>query len=504
MAKRLKKQSVPTLMPIDVDVDLIRFERNLLNVGFFAATDPRNELQTIRTFEKEITRDGHKVRVSAEFRGSPKYGLPTTADRDKFIAFLKILNEDKATRGKIVNPVRFSGYRMVQELGLSRNAGIYEDILRWGNRMTETAIQSSQVVFMASKKVYSDDTLHVFNRFKRVGTSNLNGGDRQEGFEVELAEWFLDNLNQRFVVPEDFNAYKQLKRPISKGIFGFLHIAFHASNGRDVEKDYADLCNELGVKSYPHLSRIKATIGLALDELVKINYLSSWEIHAMVTKSGYKVIFKPGSELTRFLNRYQNDRKLLSDSSPPDRVPSEADSVALKKLLDHGVTPEKAKLLVHVYGSERVIDIVDYQETQIFQRKSRIQNPAGLIIFSLENNLPIPSGFITQRRRRDMQDATKAEQERKAQEWEMEQTYKKWVDEALDQAVAARYSATQLRAKVQEVVAERGKTDIFFKRCSLEQREVMALQLIRKEIREQLNVPGFSEWSAGRTQGSLF
>ena len=84
-----------------------------------------------------------------------------------------------------------------------------------------------------------------------------------------LEDWLIENLNQRYVVPEDFNAYKQLTRPTAKGVFGNLHLWFHASQGRQVEKDYAELCNLLNIQAYPHLSKIKSTMGLALNELVK-------------------------------------------------------------------------------------------------------------------------------------------------------------------------------------------------------------------------------------------
>jgi hypothetical protein len=504
MAKPNKKEITPTLMPISVDVDLIRFERNLLNLGFFAATDPRNEVQTLRRIEKEISRNGHKVRVAAEFRGSAEYGLPTTTDRDKFIAFLKIMNEDRAMRGKVTNPVRFSGYRMVQELGLTRHAGIYEDIMRWGKRMTDTTITSEQVVFHASKKVFLDDTLHVFNRFRRTGTSNLDDTDRQEGYEVELAEWFLENLNQRFAVPEDFNAYKKLKRPISKGIFGFLHLGFHASSGRPIEKDYKDLCNEMGVKSYPHLSKIKHTLGLALDELVKIKYLSKWEIRPMVTKNGYKIILTAGAELLRFLNKHNGERRLQADNGIEDRIMSAAELAGVQALLDHGVLPERASSLVQTYGAERVLDVVDYQVAQIQGKRSKIYNPAGLIIFSIENSLPIPVGFVTSRRQREIENESKAEEERRNREFQLEQAYMTWVDDVLEQEIAARFTPEVLQTKIQEIVTQRTQTDDLFRRVQPDQRKKLAAMLIRKEIRAELELPDLKDWSAGHSQGELF
>ena len=200
-------EATSTLIPLSVNVDFVRFEKNLLQIGFFGANDTRGKGRTSRRVEQTVTRDGHKVKVAAEFRGSDALGLPSTTDWDKFIALLKIVSEDRALTGQIANPVRFSGYRLIQELGLARNGEIYEEIVRWGKRMTDTTITSEQVVYFAAKKVYSDETLHVFRSFKRTGNSKLDGSERQEQYEVVLEDWLVENLNQRYVIPEDFNAY---------------------------------------------------------------------------------------------------------------------------------------------------------------------------------------------------------------------------------------------------------------------------------------------------------
>ena len=106
----------------------------------------------------------------------------------------------------------------------------------------------------------------------------LNGTERQEHYEVVLEDWLSENLNQRYVIPEDFNAYKQLNRPTAKGIFGNLHLWCHASQGRPVEKDYPDLCSLPEYSSLSAPVKIKSTMGLALNELLTIKYLSKWDI----------------------------------------------------------------------------------------------------------------------------------------------------------------------------------------------------------------------------------
>ena len=45
---------------------------------------------------------------------------------------------------------------------------------------------------------------------------------------------------------------------------------------------------------YPHLSKIKSTMGLALNELVNIKYLDKWDVQPMSSKDGYKIVLSPG------------------------------------------------------------------------------------------------------------------------------------------------------------------------------------------------------------------
>ena len=218
----------------------------------------------------------------------------------------------------------------------------------------------------------------------------------------------LENLNQRYVIPEDFNAYTQLTRPTAKGIFGNLHLWFHASQGRQVEKDYSDLCNLLNVQAYPHLSKIKSTMGLALNELVAIKYLSKWDVQKMSSKAGYKVVLCAGEELIAILENTRPERREHSPALPeptiispqPVKMPADEEE-AINLLKGYGVVPLKANKLVANFGAEVVCETVEYLAGQVIQgRRKNVTNPAGLIIYSLENSLPVPAGFMSSRKRR--------------------------------------------------------------------------------------------------------
>jgi plasmid replication initiation protein len=493
------------LLPMAVDVDLVRFEKNLLQMGFFGANDARDKNRTSRRIEQVVFRNGHKVKVAAEFRGSEQLGLPSTTDRDKFIALLKIISEERAETGQIANPIRFSGYRMIQELGLSRNGEIYEEIVRWGKRMTDTTITSEKVVYRAAKKVYSDEVLHVFRSFKRTGSSNLNGTEKQEHFEVTLEDWLIENLNQRYVIPEDFNAYKQLTRPTAKGIFGNLHLWFHASQGRQVEKDYSELCNLLNVQAYPHLSKIKSTMGLALNELVKIRYISKWDVQPMSSKDGYKLVLTPGAELLRVLQNTRPEQRELPASETLALPSSLQEDEAADLLLRHGVLPAKARSLVERYGPELVTDTVEYLESQMSTRKrGSVENPAGLIIYSLENNLPVGAGFISSRRRAEQREIAERDRAKEDELRSLEMAYFRWIDGQRQEALETLYPGAKLDQKLDEVIKTNSRTDPFFRRVGASQHRGLALQIVSKEIRDALVLPSFEAWKLKSDQIDLF
>lgn len=506
------QQSVSALMPIAVDVDLIRFEKNLLQIGFFGANDARDKNRTSRRIEQIVVRGGNKIRVAAEFRGSEALGLPSTTDRDKFIALLKIVSEERLKTGFISNPIRFSGYRLIQELGLSRNGEIYEEILRWGKRMSDTTITSEHVIYRADKKVYSDEVLHVFRSFRRTGSSNLNGTERQEQYEVVLEDWLLENLNQRYVIPEDFNAYKQLTRPTAKGIFGNLHLWFHASQGRPVEKDYSDLCNLLNIQAYPHLSKIKSTIGLALNELVSIKYLSRWDVQKMSSKAGYKIVLTPGDELLAILENTRSERRELppaarnmaTKEAEPARLSPEALQAATL-LREYGVIPSKANKLVANFGPEVVCETVEYLSQKVIEGgRKNVENPAGLIIYSLENSLPVPASFMSSRKRRAAEDAVNRKRIKEQRLMQEQISYSEWLDDQQDRAVREQYSEEGLQVKINELSASLARQDERVRRMTDKARKDLAYRMLRKEIANQVQLPSFEEWRSSAEQTRLF
>jgi hypothetical protein len=494
-----------------VGTDLIHFERNLLRIGFFASHEERRgKTRNIRRIEQSMNVDGQRMTVAIEFR-SPK-SLPSSSDRDKFMAFLKIAAEHRARVGRLVNPVRFTGYRILQELGLTDSGANYEEVNAWGQRMADTTITSEKVVFFAASRRYANKTIHVFESFQRVGSAT----DKKtaEVYEVVLADWLLDNLNVNYVIPEDFAVYKQLKRPTARGIFGPLHMWFKASSGRVVERDYTQLCSFLGIQSYSYISKIKSTIGKALDELVAVRYLARWEIQKMVTTTGYKVVLWPGADILRCLN---TSSTLATGAPSKKALPGQRTSAidapeftvesqeALMALLSLGVLSSTANSLIKQYEANYILDLAEYAAHLTREDKNgRIGNPAGLLIYWLRNEMPVPSSFETSRRRKSAETARQQRSIEEQHRLALDIAYTDWRDQQIERELEKRFPGEELEKKTHEIIEQRRKNDQYFVRVRNEHLPILARQILRKEIREQMELPSLDEWLKTNSQGNLF
>src|SRR4051812_11153406 len=71
--------------------EFIKIEKNLASLGFFTPSSKRIKMTKKKTvvFNKMI--DGKKVEARADILPSAEYGLPITADQDKYLALQKII-----------------------------------------------------------------------------------------------------------------------------------------------------------------------------------------------------------------------------------------------------------------------------------------------------------------------------------------------------------------------------------------------------------------------------
>ena len=356
------------------------------------------------------------------------YGLPVTADQDKYLALQKIINDVRQETGEVTNPVTFTSAELLKLLEQADAGKNYQDISEWLDLMSNTGIISEGVVYLAGKKAWVKDRFRVFERAVSFGRE-LEPGKVAEKNYVWLSEWQLENINNNYLLPVDFDAYKQLKNHITKALVPLLQIWLFASREEGYfEKRYDEICQLLRIRQYQFLSEIKRNFAPSLDELVEHEYLESWEIQKTSDKKNYKVVFRHG-------DKFHQDRKRRLSQKAQTVAPGPQQGQLLPVEPEQGIEPpvEAQNLSVITHEDEQLIGrlIVEFgiATSKAFElvslnteavklqleawpyRNVNPQNRAGWMIEAIEKNYAPPLDFLQDRQKEKEREQLKSAQE---------------------------------------------------------------------------------------------
>ncbi|MEP7308632.1 MAG: replication initiator protein A [Acidobacteriota bacterium] len=393
-------------------VEFVKIEKNLASLGFFTPSSKRvrNEKSKNVTFIKVI--DGKRIEAKAIIAPATLYGLPITADQDKYLAFQKLLNDQQRRDGKITNPIGFSTADLLKILRVNDAGKNYRDVAEWLKVMTATTIVSEGTVFFANQKRWISDAFHCFDRAVSMGKQLPDGSIADRNY-VWLSDWQLENINSNHLLPVDLDTYRELKTHIAKGLVPLLQIWLYASRDDGAyTKRYDELCQVLHLRQYQHVSKITEKLGPSLNELQSHGYLASWSIERTTDGKNYKIIFRHGEKFHR-----DRQRRLGLGETAPEVLPEpeepqsrddesgtrDSESIAdtrLEALIARGVTRKHAsRLLLSVDANQPVLDQLEWGDTVIARDPSKVQNPAGLYISFVRDNISVPKSFETTRKR---------------------------------------------------------------------------------------------------------
>jgi len=490
-----------TLLPVVVeDVDLVRVEKSLHSLGFFGSGANREISRTVvQIFRRP---DGQRIHAKAVIEGIPSLGLPTTADRDKYMAFMKIALDQREFQGRLTNPVCFTGADMIKLLRLRKGGFHYDEINDWCKRMVATTIMSEASIFLADRRQYATDTFHVFDRVVLVG-EELHDGTKSEFYQVHLSQWQLTNLNQGYLLPLDFNAYLRLRRDISKALFGHLSVWFYASRGQGIEKRYTDLCQLLNVRAYPHISKARSVLEPSLQELTEIGYLSSWDLQKTSRGGDFKLVLSPGTRLLSLPT-------FSSVVNPEARAAMEAHlPLWVGELVQRGVAERKARqLALDIPEDQPVPDQIEYGDFLIQQdrrTRGKILNPAGFLIWMIESNLALPADFETSRQRNLRKAIEETQNNERFEALQLRNDYDEFCRGEIDKRLNIEFGGARLEAALQEQIKTiKREQPQWFARIPEAARREIALGRLKTVLREKLNLPNFEAWAKRHRQSRLF
>src|ERR1700685_1450875 len=229
--------------------DFVKVEKNLASLGFFTPSSKRTRNEKSKTVAVTVVIDGKRMEAKATIAPTALFGLPITADQDKWLALHKILSDIQARDGQVTNPILFSSADLLALRKIYKDRGKnYRDVSEWLDVMVGTTIISEGAVYFAGKRTFGKDTFHVFDRAVSFGKELPDGSIADKNY-VWLSQWQLQNINDHHQLPIDLDTYRQLIYFIAKELVPLLQIWLYATRNDGVfENRYDELCQILNIR----------------------------------------------------------------------------------------------------------------------------------------------------------------------------------------------------------------------------------------------------------------
>jgi Replication initiator protein A len=474
----------------------VKVEKNLSTLGFFTPSKSRGKIElrekTIR-FKREV--NGKTIEAEATILPSAKYGLPTTADLDKYLAFQKLLNDIRTREGQVSNPIGFTSTQILNILGVKTAGNNYQEVYEWLQRMTLTGISSKGVIYLARRKAWATDTFHVFDRVVAFGMEMPDGLIADRNY-VWLSDWQIENINNNYLMPIDFEAYRKLKNHIAKALVPLLQVWLYASRYEGhFEKRYQDLCTILDIRLQKHLSLIKKQLGPSLDELQYYGYLAGYRIEVTSDGRDYKIVADHGPKFFR-------DQKMRTSLPPVQAAPSEAEPSLLHELTSRGLSQGHARrLLQSLPEGQSILDQLEYGDWMIAHSRKGILNPPGFYTYLLRENVIPPQSFETSSKRslRAVAEQTRTTENRLR--LELEQQYQEFCEERVRIYIEMKMDRSRYEERLREKFCEVRST---WPRLPENSVKEISERALRADLRTEASLPSFDDFCHEHRQRLLF
>lgn len=473
--------------------DFVKVEKNLSSLGFFTPSKSRGKVEhreRVLRFRREV--EGRRIETTARILPSAKYGLPTTADQDKFFAFLKIVGEKRSREGKVENPVGFTTAELLHLLGLQDAGRNYQEVHDWLQRMTLTGIQSEGVIWFAERQAWVSDTFHVFDRVLAYG-SDMGDGRKADQNYVWLSEWQLENIANNYLIPIDLEAYRHLRTGIAKALVPLLQMWLYATRSvKQFEKRYEDLCTLLDIRPQVHLAHVRKQLEPAMAELQAGGYLASWAIEPTFDGRGWKLVAEHGV-------KFFGDQQLRQAVRPiegrqPDGKQKEAaidigaESSLLEELTRRGIGERQARALLRELapGQDLRRQLV-WIDSLLAQTQGRIRNPPGFCLTMLRDNVIVPRDF-------EIPGETTAEPV-ELEDWAtrtcQEEEYREWREQQVKQHIDMTLGHGKFDQRVAHTERKERARHPYLPQATLHE---IAISRVTRELERELRLPSFEDW----------
>jgi hypothetical protein len=404
----------------------IRSEVNFLAYPFFALSRKDTAHRSKTEYHTTIERGDERLNVYWKVSANPEYGYPSPFDRKVHKAIEQIVSNSERP---IKNPVPLGSlYHIAQLLDLKDSGRFYSNIKAAIQRIVTTSVESKRTFYDKGKKRWLEATFHLYDQAVFVGEALPNGEVADTNY-LFLGNWYLDNINTRYVKPLDFTYYRSLKNNIASRLYELLGVKFYGMGRHPyIRYRYSTLCQLLPVTQYQRPSKAKEILNPAHEELISSKFLAKVEWQEIPSeKHDWYVCYWAGTRAKEEIQRWSKQGALpqpddlgLGQStvtSTPQQADEDnaVDNGVVTALQNFGISKKQAVKLAKEHPHEYIIEKLEL--VQWFRNtKSPLvaKNPAGFARRAIEEDYPAPPQYKSKK-----QQALEAEQKEQEEQLRM-------------------------------------------------------------------------------------
>ena len=405
----------------------LRTEFNFLKFPFFdLARDSKRP--KIKIEEQVETKEGtfHILwLVTRDIEGQ----FPGDFEKHLHRAIEQVIN---AMPKPITNPLRLGSLRYIARLmGINESGKNLAAIQRAFENIVSATIKANGTFQLkeSKSKRYIKDTFHLYDRVIFKG-EELPDNNLADCVYLVVGSWYLNNINNNYVVPLDWRFYNCLTGSITTRMYEFLCIHFFTAleRGRDYhDMQYSQICDYFPLtRQYPAW-KARKQLKHAHESLTNTGYFNRIEWHKTSQRDDWVIRYWIGDRAREeYEHNKQEIRQLGEAIQRPVPIPqrrrrkvepqgSSNGLYLVKMLTDGGLSYKVAEKLSGGHSEAYVVHKIEVFDWLVGTKSHLIkENPAGFLRKSIEEGYVDPQGFVS-KEERELK-AKQAEEYKKRQE----------------------------------------------------------------------------------------
>lgn len=488
--------------------ETLRSEFHLLKFPFFDLSPRASKKDRIEIREIEETEEG-KIEILWKVSRNIDANFPASFARKIHKEIVeKILNGAKRPVPRLI---KLGSVRQIcRDLNIAISGKSLKEIKKALQDIKGATIEAKGTFRQKEKngtKKFFEGSFNLYDMVFFTGET-LPDGTEADAVYVLLNDMYIQNFNNNFVVPLDYQYFQSLKGDIASRMYEVLNIWFYPAleNGRAyIQKEYSELCAYFPLTRQDTKKKAKGQLKKAHQQHIDSGFLASepewmdtpqkkddWMIRYWIGKraKGWNQQNKRSvalEEIKQIEVKLKNKIEKANESKEKDEVEL---NLLITQLMDLGVTRKVAEDLASSKNSQ----VIDEWTKAIYEVKAK--DRAAFVVKAIEENWELPEVFRKKKEEEEKQEALLKKQEKQA---ELSKKYEEYKRGKMDSYL------TKITPDQKQEELERIKQELYkrypFSRTWGEDTQVLKSTLestFLEEVKKEVHLLSFQEWLEGQ------